>query len=256
MPIGGQDVREPVGGARPGVPVVAPPPDAIPPVGPPRLPGIIDDRVDEQPIVPSEEPYEQPPSTGLSDITQRLLNVSASDVDYLRGEPYKTTEEQAMRARMQDRVRNQYDQARQSLVDRLGVQQGFSGVLAGALSKLDEAEASEMSSIDRDIMIKAADEMRSRRGESRGVMSGLESLENQRMLQSLGISQGLDEATRQRLMDLMAALGLAPNVAQAGDISGNLLAGATAMGQRAGLAGQQNWASISTLADLLSKIKF
>lgn len=199
-------------------------------------------------------PYEQPGTGGLSDITKRLLNVSAEDVDYLRGEPYSTTQEQAMRAREQDRVRNQYDSARQRMIDTLGPQQGFSGVLAGALNKLNEGEASEMSAVDRDIMIKAADEMRSRLGESRGVMGGLENLENQRMLQSLGIGQEVDASQRQAIIDLMAELGLAPQLGTATQAGSNLLSAAGTLSGIGTNMANANMSGISSLASLLERL--
>lgn len=199
-------------------------------------------------------PAAPPAPEGLSDIAQRMLNVSSSDVDYLRGEPYKTTEEQAMRAREQDRVRTEYGTARQRLIDTLGPEQGMSGVMAGALGKLGEAEASEMSKVDRDIMIKAADEMRSRRGESRGIMTGLEGLERQRMMESLGLGQTMDESERSRLNDLMAAMGMAPNPAQATGAAGNLLQYASSLGDQARTSSASNIQGISTLADLFSKL--
>lgn len=245
-------IYDPTGGSqapRPRVPNVTTPGAQLPdvfagpvtPVGP-TVPA---------PVVPAAP--EEPPA-GLSDIMQRMLNVSSSDVDYLRGDPYSTTEEQGMRARMQDRVRNEFGTARQRLSDQLGTQQGMSGVLAGALDRLGEAEASEMSSIDRDLMIKAADEMRSRRGESRGIMTGLEGLERQRMMESLGLGQSIDESERSGLNDLMAAMGMAPNPAQATGAASNMLQYASALGQNATNQSAANIQSISGLADIFSKL--
>lgn len=247
-----------VGGARPGV-VPPPAPDVpmerfptITPEQPTDVPMERFPNVLPEPESPPAPPYEQPPSTGLSDIAQRLLNVSSTDVDYLRGEPYNTTQEQAMRERMQSRIRNQYDQARQQLTDTLGSQQGFSGVMAGALRRLAEGEASEMSDVDRDLMIRAADEMRSRRAESRGVVGGLEALERQRMMESLGLSQAVDESERQRVIDLLNAMGVGPPIT--GVTGTGLLQYAGQLGQSAAQQSAANMQGISSLINVLSRI--
>ena len=225
----------------PSIPRPGTTPPTLPPVAPPPT------------VVPPAEPATPEEPARLSDITQRHLNVSGADVDYLRGEPYKTSEEQAMRARMGDRVRNQYNTARQKVADTLGNRQGFSGVMAGALRKLDEAEAQETSNIDRDIMLKGADEMRSRRGESRGITGGLEALERQRQMESLGIGHIQDDSERQRVLDLMAAMGGAPSPAQAAGVGGNILGYAGQLGQQAQQAGAANMSGIGNLAALFQK---
>lgn len=247
-----QDLQyQPVGGLKPPAP--KPPFDVSIPPGEMTGP-VVPDPSATGPTTPPAPPAAPEPPAGLSDIMQRLLNVSSSDVDYLRGEPYNTTEEQGMRAREQDRVRTEYGTARQRLTDILGEQQGMSGVLAGALDKLAEGEASTMSSIDRDLMIKAADEMRSRRGESRGVMTGLEGLERQRMMESLGIGQTIDESERSRNNDLMALLGLAPNPAQATGAASNLLNYSGVLGQQAAGQSASNIQGIASLADMFQKL--
>lgn len=233
------------GGPVGGGPVVTGPPlsEMLPPGG------IVGGQLPSGEAAPVEmEPYQQPDE--LSDITKRLLGISAEDVGYLRGEPYSTTQEQAMRAREQDRIRNEFDTARQRMIDTLGPQQGFSGVLAGALEKLSQGEASEMSKVDRDIMIRAADEMRSRRGESRGVVGGLEELERRRMMESLGLGQAIDQGERQGLLDLMAALGLAPGYGQMGQGTPSILEALSQQGQTAAQQGAANLTGISSLAKL------
>lgn len=207
------------------------------------------------PTTPATPAPSAPEETaGLSDIAERMLNMSSEDIDYLRGEPYSTDQEQAMRARMQDRVRGEYGTARQRMMDTLGARQGMSGVLIGALGKLDDQEAAAMSAVDRDIMIRSADEMRSRLGESRGIIGGLEGLERQRQMESLGLEQMTDASERERLMDLMSALGLAPNPASAANIYGGSLQYAQGLGQSARDQAASNMQGIGGLAQLFQQM--
>lgn len=159
-----------------------------------------------------------------------------------------------MRARMQDRIRSEFGTARQRLIDQLGPQQGFSGVLAKAMQDLERGEAGQMSMVDRDIMIKGADEMRSRRGESRGITGGLEELERRRMMESLGLGQAMDESSRSRLMDLLGSLGMAPGYGQIGAGSPSIMQAYGQMGQTGAAQGGANLQGIASLAELFRKM--
>jgi hypothetical protein len=85
-------------------------------------------------------------------------------------------------------------------------------------------------------------------------VGGLEGLERQRMMESLGLGQSIDESERARLSDLMAAMGLAPNPAQATSAAGNLLNYAGGLSEMASRQGASNLQGIAGLADIFSRL--
>jgi hypothetical protein len=64
----------------------------------------------------------------------------------------------------------------------------------------------------------------------------------------------MDESTRQRLMDLLAALGLAPGYGQIGAGSPSLMQAYGQMGQTGAAQGAANLQGIASLADLARKM--
>lgn len=203
---------------------------------------------------------------------RRARGLYEQDIGYLRGAPFTSTQEQAMRAQAQEAIRNTYAIQRQQIIDQVGAN---SGALGPWLERVNQEEAAALNAVDRELMVKGVDEYRSRLAESRGladvmasqergremlhlerlgasqnVLSGLEALQRARQMEAFGIQQALDEADFRNLIALVQFLqGNAPDVGQIGSISNNILSYAMAMLQSA--QGQQN-ANAQGLGSLLN----
>jgi plasmid stability protein len=195
--------------------------------------------------------YGAPPRASVSgsSIIDKLLKASSEDIPYLRAAPYTATEEQAMREQMRANVQNEYATALQRLRDEMGARQGMSGPLMEREELLGEEQRQRLSDIDRDLMIRAAGERRSRLAESRGILGELEQLERQRQREAMGIETGLSDYERQTLLDLLGAIGgLAPNLGTAGGV-------ASEAARTAGVASYANQSGIRDIAALIQQLQ-
>lgn len=183
---------------------------------------------------------------GLSPI-EALLRAASEDVPYLRGEPFRTNEEQAMVERAKGRIRANFDMERQRARDSAGA---YNRPLAPMLDDINRREQEALAEVDQGLMAATAGERRSRLGESRQLLSFLEALERQRQMEAMGIEMGLDEQELQRILTaVQLASGLAP-AGQTTSMADRILQYALGAGQQAQQRMGQSTSGMGNLAYL------
>jgi len=172
-----------------------------------------------------------PAEAGARSPIDALLEAASADIQYLRGEPFRTNEEQAMVEREKARIRQNYAIARQRAIDEAGA---YNRPLGPILDELAREEQAALADVDQRLTTMAASERRSRLAESRNLLSYLEQLERARMMEAMGIEQALDEGDFARVAAILqAATGGQAGIGAAGNISGNILQYALGLGAQA-----------------------